>query len=252
MAIQNTQEHIRKSDNYFLIAFGLINLFSFCLLLGSITFLTGHTLSAWQFPLALVLALFANYRLIRSLYKDEALSFFGKNSIVVLVIVGISMFIAGLFYDVSFDGQSYHMESVYQLGKNWNPIVTELPDSVNLTEIDYVNHYPKGAEIPEAAIYSVTNKIEYGKAANFMLFAACFFLCLSFLYRINKFSTRKKIWISALFVFNPVTVGELISYYVDGQLAILSLCFLLVAAFIHDGCEKISSFFVVFYYHSFL
>ena len=232
MAIQNTQEHIRKSDSYFLIAFGLINLFTFCLLLGSVTFLTGHTLSAWIFPLALASALFANYRLIRLLYKDEALSFFARNSIVILVIVGISMLIAGLFYDVSFDGQSYHMESVYQLGTNWNPVTTELPPSVNLSEIDYINHYPKGAEIPEAAIYAVTNKIEYGKSANVMLFVASFCLCLSFLYRINKFSTRKKIWISALFVFNPVTVGELMSYYVDGQVAILSLCFLLVGAFI--------------------
>jgi hypothetical protein len=232
MSTQNMQENNRKSDNYFLIAFALINLFAFCLLLGSITFLTGHTLSAWQFPLALALALFANFRIIKSLYKDQALAFFGRNSIIVLVIIGISIFIAGLFYDVSFDGQSYHMESVYQLGKNWNPIVTQLPDSVNLTEIDYVNHYPKGAEVPEAAIYAITHKIEYGKATNLMLFAACFFLCLALLYKLDKFSSRKKIWISVLFVFNPVTIGELISYYVDGQLAILALCFLLVAAFI--------------------
>jgi len=232
MITKSSQEHIRKSDACFFIAFGLINLFSFCLLLGSVTFLSGHTLSVWQFPLALVLALLVNYRLIKFLYKDEALPFFGTNSIIVLAIIGISIFVAGLFYDVSFDGQSYHMESVYQLGKKWNPIVTKLPASVNLSEIDYINHYPKGAEIPQAAIYAITNKIECGKATNLILFVACFFLCLAFLYRLNKFSTKKKIWISALFVFNPVAVGELISYYVDGQLAVLLLCFVLIGAFI--------------------
>ena len=243
------QENIRKSDNYFLISFALINLFAFCLVLGSITFLSGHTLSSWQFPVALLLALFANFRLIKILYKDQSLVFFGRNSVVVLIIVAVSIFVAGLFYDVSFDGQSYHMESVYQLGKGWNPITTELPDSVNRSEIDYVNHYPKGAELPQAAIYTITNKIEYGKATNFMLFAACFFLCLSFLYRIDKFSTRKKIWISALFVLNPVTVGELISYYVDGQLAALLLSFLLVARFPDGGPEAISYFpFIVHHY----
>ncbi|MBS1598703.1 MAG: hypothetical protein JST75_10810 [Bacteroidetes bacterium] len=234
----NKPENIRKSESYFLIAFALINLFAFCLILGSITFLTGHTLSAWQFPVALILALFVNFRLIKILYKDQAASFFGRNGIIVVAIVLVSVFLAGLFYDVSFDGQSYHMESVYQLGKTWNPITTELPDSVNRTEIDYVNHYPKGAEVPQAAIYAITNRIEYGKATNLMLFAACFFLCLSFLYRIDKFSFKKKMFISALFVLNPVMVGELISYYVDGQLAALALCFLVVSAFIFIEAKR--------------
>lgn len=238
MSTTNTQENIRKSENYFLIAFALINLFAFCLLFGSLTFLTGHILSSWQFPVSILIALLINYRIIKSRDKIHANAVFARSTLAILLIIIGSVFLASLFYDVSFDGQSYHMESVYQLGKSWNPVTTELPDSVNLTEIDYVNHYPKGAEVPEAAIYAITNKIEYGKATNLMLFAACFFLCLSFLYRVNKFSTRKKFWISALFVLNPVTVGELISYYVDGQLAILILCFLVVSVLIMTELES--------------
>ncbi|HTQ27777.1 MAG TPA: hypothetical protein VMI35_06600, partial [Puia sp.] len=80
--------------------------------------------------------------------------------------------------------------------------------------------------------YRLTHKIESGKSTNFMVLAACFFLCLAFLYRVNRFSFRKKIWISALFILSPITVGELISYYVDEQLYLWLLGYLITAYFI--------------------
>jgi len=239
MSTTNIEKNNSRSNNYFFIAFALINLLAFCLILSSITFLSRHTLSAWQFPVSIILSLLINFAWIRSIYKSQSTRFFATNSLIVLAVIAVSIFFASLFYDVSFDGQSYHMESIYQLGgRAWNPIVTELPDSVNRSEIDYINHYPKGAEVPQASIYAVTHKIEYGKATNLMLLVACFFLCLSLLYKLNKFSDRKKIWISVLFVFNPVTVGELISYYVDGQMATLALCFLIVALFIFIDIKR--------------
>jgi len=226
------QAHLRNSLYYFLIASGLVNMLCFSLLLGSATFLSGHTISSWQFPLAMVIAFFINYRAAGSLEKKEGLALFFRSSLVMIGVIIISLLLALFFYDVSFDGQSYHMESVYQLGTKWNPVVTQLPDSINLTEAIYVNHYPKGSEIPQSAIYHITQRIESGKATNLVLFAASFFLCLSFLYRQGQFSFRKKLWISALFTLSPVTVGEFISFYVDGQMASLLLCFLLLCSFL--------------------
>jgi hypothetical protein len=226
------QTHIKKSFYFFLIAFGLLNLLSFTLLLGTISFLFGQTISFWQFPLAFVLALLINFLAARSFEKKDLLPSFFRSSLAILAVIFFSIWLAVYFYDVSFDGQSYHMEAVYQLGTHWNPVARELPDSINLTEAIYVNHYPKGSEIPQSAIYHITNKIESGKGTNFIVLTACFFLCLSLLYRLNRFTFWKKIWISALFTLNPVTVGELISFYVDGQMAMLLLCYLLICYFV--------------------
>lgn len=225
------ESHLRKSNYYFLNSLGLINILSIVLLLGSFGFFAGSVVSSWQFPLAILLSLLINFQISRkSLPLDQKL--FLRSCLVILVVVIISILVAEFFYDVSFDGQSYHIESVYQLGTKWNPIRTQLPDTINQSQAIYVNHYPKGAEIPQSAIYTVTKRIESGKATNFMMLMAGFFLCLSFFFRINRFSFRKKLWLSALLVLNPVTTGELISYYVDGQVAILILCFIIACYFI--------------------
>jgi hypothetical protein len=227
------QANTRNSHLCFLTAFGLVNMLCFTLLLGSATFLSGHTLSSWQFPLGLAIALFLNYRAALSWEGGNGRRLFYRSCLAMIAISGLSLAVALFFYDVSFDGQSYHMESVYQLGTSWNPVKTELPDSINLTEAIYVNHYPKGSEIPQGAIYHLTGKIESGKATNLVLFGACFFLCLAYLYRQDRFSFRKKLWISALFTLSPVTMGELISFYVDGQMALLLLSLLILCALLY-------------------
>ncbi|HTQ26625.1 MAG TPA: hypothetical protein VMI35_00785, partial [Puia sp.] len=135
------QPHVRKSLFCFLIAFGLLNILCFALLLGTLSFLTGHTISSWQFPLALVIALFVNFRAARAFDPSDRLPFFFRSGAVIAAVIFFSILLALFFYDVSFDGQSYHMESVYQLGTGWNPVVKQLPDSINLTEAIYVNHY---------------------------------------------------------------------------------------------------------------
>ncbi|PWT72690.1 MAG: hypothetical protein C5B59_15135 [Bacteroidetes bacterium] len=224
--------HIRQSNFYFLSGLALINTLSITLLLGSFGFFTGSDVSSWQFPTAFLSSLLINLQISRrSIFLDRKP--FLISCLVILIVVIISVLVAEFFYDVSFDGQSYHIESVYQLGTKWNPLKTQLPDAINQSQAIYVNHYPKGAEIPQSAIYRITKRIESGKATNFMVLAAGFFLCLSFFFRINRFSLRKKLWLSALFVLNPVTVGELISYYVDGQLAVLVLCFIISAYLIY-------------------
>jgi hypothetical protein len=172
------------------------------------------------------------YRVSASIQKEAARPVFWKSVFLLVCVIVASIIVAEYFYDVSFDGQSYHMESVYQLGTTWNPTQRELPDSVNLTEAIYVNHYPKGSEIPQAAIYQVTHRLESGKATNLMLLAAAFFLCLAYLYRLNRHSFRQIVFISALFVLSPVTIGELISFYVDGEMSLLILAFLVLSCMV--------------------
>jgi hypothetical protein len=246
-----------QSNKYFLIAFGLLNILAFTLLLCAISFLAGLTISKWQFPLACLLALIANYRAAGFLTGGKGRQFFLKSVASVLILVlGLVLF-AGLFYDISFDGQWYHQETVYMLKQGSNPAYQKLSlpadeetgnDAVGwCTGIDRpvpnvaytnknpviikelnINNFSKGSEIIEAALYQLTNRIETAKAVNGMMLAASFFLCLSLFYKIDRIGARKKWLLAFLFSFNPVTLIQMNTFCVDGNLACTLLCLIAV------------------------
>jgi len=198
------------------------------LLVVTTGFFAGINVSQWQFPLSFLLTA-AVYFYTGKVYY-QTLSIYLQSLLTCILVIVISMIIAVNFYDVSYDGQSYHMEEIYQLKNGWNPTRELLPPSVNMAL--YINHYSKGVEIPQSALYSLTNRIETGKATNFILLAAAFCLTLSLLLNLGKLSAPKSVLLSLLAVLNPVAVNQLFSTYVDGQIAILLLCFFVTAIWV--------------------
>jgi len=195
------------------------------LLIVTLGFFIGLTVSKWQFPAGFLVASALYYFIAKEYCKD-----FGSYVSAVLIclaLIMISMAIATNFYDVSYDGQSYHMEEIYQLRKGWNPAKGELSSAVNMAI--YIDHYSKGVEIPQSTLYSITGHIETGKATNLILLAASFCLTLALLLSGNKLSVPKCIILSLFTALNPIAVNQLLTTYVDGQLAIMLLCFLVVA-----------------------
>jgi len=219
---------IKTGNTLFLTGLFFINLIAGILLLSSITFFCKGTIAAWQFPAAFVLALVVNYFAASKL--QAANGAFLKSFIIIVVVTAIALISASYFYDVSYDGQAYHQEAIYQLKNGWNPYYTMLPDSVN--QVLYINHYSKGVEIPQSAVYATLHHIEAGKATNIMLLIAAFCLTLSYLYRLGKLSTLKCVLLSLLITLNPIAVNQLLSYYVDGQLATLLLCLMIASLII--------------------
>jgi len=222
---------LHRSNWWFLIGFGLINTIVFSFVLLCLTFISGHGLAAWHFPLAFILALFLNYFASRQFFPGESFKVFLRTALIILVIILISIFIAGLFYDISSDGQMYHMESAIQMKAGWNPFKKELPPDLN--QAIWLNHYGKGVEDPQATIYALTNRLETTKSTNFILLAASYCLSMAFLKRLNRFSLRKNILFSTLLAFNPVTFYQLLNTYVDGQLASFLLCFIAIACLLY-------------------
>ncbi len=99
-----------------------------------------------------------------------------------------------MFYDISADGQMYHMETAIQMKAGWNPFKKELP--LELNQAIWLNHYGKGVENPQATIYALTNRLETTKATNFIMLAASFCLVMAFLIRLERFSFRKNLLFS--------------------------------------------------------
>ncbi len=222
---------LSRSNWWFLTGFGLVNTIVFSFVLLNLTFISGHGLAAWHFPIAFILALVLNYYAARHFFRGEFFPVFIRSSLIILTIIIISIFISGLFYDISSDGQMYHMESAIQMKAGWNPFKKELP--LELNQAIWLNHYGKGVEDPQATIYALTNRLETTKSTNFILLAASFCLSMAFLVRLDRFSFRKNMLFSTLLAFNPVTFYQLLNTYVDGQLSSFLLCFIAVACLLY-------------------
>lgn len=212
----------------FLVGCQLISTIAIVLIISSLCFFAGIGISNWQFPVSFALTGILYFYLGKDRYKDIVI-FFKSFSICVLVIIA-SIFIALSFYDISYDGQTYHMEIIALLKNGWNPTTTLLPEKNYLYL--YINHYPRAVELPESTIYSLVNRIEAGKATNLMLLVATVCLSLSYLLSLNKLSTIKSIILSLIITLNPVTVNQLLTTYVDGQMATLILCFFIMSLWV--------------------
>lgn len=221
------KDYKNQGDLCFAIGFGLINIISFTLIISSIGFFFGVVMSLWTFPLSVICAVIVNYKLSAAVAPEWKKAFFLRSVIAIVSISILSIFIAGLIYDTSADGLVYHQEAVYQLKNGWNPVYEILPDSVS--QAMWINHYPRGAEIPQSAIYSITNSIETGKATNLFLLFAGFFLTTAALLKIKRLSIRHASLLSLLFTLNPVCINQIFTFYLDGQVSNLLLCFLAVS-----------------------
>ncbi|MFE5323583.1 hypothetical protein ACFQ88_33360 [Paenibacillus sp. NPDC056579] len=132
-------------------------------------------------------------------------------------------FISGYFYDLSYDGQAYHQESIIHLDNGWNPVYDE-PLNVPTGHSLWMNHYARASELAAAVLFKATGLLEHSKAINGLTIFASFFLSLSALLTLRPSSNSKAVLVALLLAFNPVSVYQALSYYVDGLLSSMLLC----------------------------
>jgi hypothetical protein len=149
-----------------------------------------------------------------------------------VIATGLAGTVSGWLYDFSGDGQWYHLPGIVALAEGWNPFrVPRLADWDLGFERDvgsaavYVQHYAKAVWIVAAAAYRATGALEAAKVFNFLWPMAAFFLVRGYLYRVG--AARGWANLLALTVaLNPVTLYQVPSFFLDGQLAIF--CTLLI------------------------
>lgn len=165
----------------------------------------------------------------------------GRNRIfkisLVLVLLMSSFFVCLLisrnFFDLSYDGQAYHQEAIIQLAQGWNPVYEQLTSPQCNDMNRWLNHYSKGVWFYATSIFQVTKDIESGKLFHFWLMIAALFVTLSFLLRFEMLSVSSAVLISFLVAFNPVSIYQSLSFYLDGQLMSLMIILLGVLGFIY-------------------
>lgn len=200
----------------------------FILLLASIGFVIGIPMTAITIWLAGIGTFAYAYMGTRHYFKEQTSKILPKVCAGFLILFMGFVYISGLFYDITYDGQVYHQEAVSKLADHWNPVHEYLtPERAHSAIL--LNHYAKGPWIYEGALYTATRQLEESKVFNFLLIVASFLLTLSAMQQKKRFSVKQSIIFSLLMALNPVSIYQTLSFYIDGQLASALLCLFALA-----------------------
>jgi hypothetical protein len=203
-------------------------------LFGLASLWVGGALSGIVWPIALTATLATLLALRFSKRSAPTSSDIVGISFVILVAAFTAL--AGAFYDVSFDGQTYHQEAVIQLSQGWNPFLGEISDLYLVKQRALeaaINFYPKAPWVIASVHQLFFENIEAGKVT-FWLYAASAFLCTYSLNRQNfGFARVVSIILALAVITNPIAISQSLSFYVDGHvyfLLIVTLTCLMNAA----------------------
>lgn len=193
------------------------------LLLCGFSWLVGWHITAFQFPIALILAFILSSKLE-----------YGKLIAIRPLLYGLVLilsfgFISWFFKDGSFDGNWYHQPGIYLMSKGWNPIYQHHSfDLMHDTSNMWIDHYAKGQETVCASIVALTGNIELGKTANFFLpISSLAFVILSLIRLFPSWSEKKVAVLSLIIAFPPIIWNMVATYYIDFilySIVILTLC----------------------------
>lgn len=201
-----------------LLVMSLVCVLFFSLMVSSLGFLVGLSMGRWVVLIVLGLW-FLSLGLICS-REGGGLKIIVKLALVSSVIVGGSLWVAGQFWDVSYDGRGYHMSTIRKLTEGWNPVKTEL--SIEATPgqpwWQWINVYPKGVEQVQTVANLATGNIETGKGINLVMAVVSFILLVSFLVRFRIVKGWQAAVIAGVVVMNPVAVTQWLTFYNDGVL----------------------------------
>jgi len=176
--------------------------------ISAITMLAGGRVGGWIFPLSLLLSAGAYIFPVDALPKARIRALLAVAGCVVLSIV-----MCAWLEDPSFDGNTYHQETIARLLGGWNPYRDGyVPSDMS----PWTRHYAKGLEIIASSIAAATGSIESGKAVNFLLLSATTFLLQPFLQRLSPALTRRsRIVLTVALVANPVAMSQMLTFYID-------------------------------------
>ncbi len=205
----------RSHQPLYAISVFLFLLPSIVLVLTHAAWFLGIELSGWIFIISLAISAG-----IIVLFEKQTLWTNITGLSVALILVWGSIYISGLFYDCSFDGQWYHQDAVILMSEGWNPIWDNLIADVDVSGLNanYVNHYPKASWAIQAVLFRLTGNIESGKSIQFFYWLSFMCLLTHFFRARLSFSWIKTVLLVLVVSTSTVSLGQVHSFYVDGLL----------------------------------
>jgi len=201
------------------------------MMIAALLFLANISVTAFHVWLAAGLAAGMAWLSAKMIQAERPGRLFAGALVAFCVIFAACFFVSGYFYDLSYDGQAYHQESIIHMNDGWNPVYDE-PLHVPTGNSMWMNHYARASELAAAVLFKATGLIEHSKAINGLAIFASFFLSLSALLTFKPEQTFRAAFVALLLAFNPVSVYQALSYYVDGLLSSMLLCMIALGCLI--------------------
>ena len=229
---------LRLANLSLVIGSALLIFISSILLVTSISFGLGYSISGIEIYLAIFITVLFVAWGARQYFTDSALKHFVAVLLFLAILFWIFLFVSGKFYDSSYDGQAYHQEAIIQLANGWNPFYEDVAPEIH-SEYQWINSVSKGSWVTAAALYRITGSIEQSKAFNFLLIFASLFISFSAALCFNKITIKTAAILSILLSFNPVSIYQSLSFYVDGQLSSLLISLASLAYLLFSRWDKV-------------
>jgi hypothetical protein len=189
------------------------------LLISSMLFVSGIVISRFHIPVAALMAAGFGWWAAAVYFPEHRTRAFGLAFGSSVIAVACFAVINRNIYDTSWDGQEYHAEAILQLMNGWNPFKDAVPQGV--ASPVKLRFYAKGSWIAAAALNTFIGSLEAGKALHLT------FMLVSWLFSFAAVSTlaglawRYKLMVSLVLAISPVSICQMFTYYVDGQLSSL-------------------------------
>ena len=184
----------------------------FAYIISVLGFMAGISLRGGVFPLGIAVAVVAANAVCRPVRADLT-----RGILVALGVIALSIIIATLTIDYSYDGLVYHQEIIAFLCNGWNPLRQAYPSGAGAETVSvWALHYAKGIEIAQASVVAFIGKIEAGKGVNFILTSGTAFIVFDFIRtRRSILSSGKVLLITIAAIANPVVCEQILTYYID-------------------------------------
>jgi len=195
------------------------------LLITTSGFLLGITVSRWHFLLAFFITVVLVWLFAKALFPDKKLKAFLVCLVFMAIAAFFSFIVSASVFDTAFDSQGYHQESMICMAEGWNPVYQSMIGDIQSKKLDeQVYITSKASAICAATIYKLTDSLEAGKAFNLLLIFSSFCLSFAAMLSLRKIPAQSAGFLSFLLAFNPVSIYQSMSYYVDGQMSSAIIC----------------------------
>ena len=204
------------------------------LLIATASFFARGGLGAWMFPAAVIISFVIGHTLCTK-YIDTPKSLL-RYYLYTTLSLAFALLSASLFYDNSFDGNTYHQGSIVDMIMGCNPIHT--PQYFSSL---WSRHYAKAIEIAASTISLFFNRIETGKAVNILIIEASIFITYGFLRRtFSHLASHRIVFLTLLLTLCPTVIRQAYIYYIDYTLYTFMLLVVISLITIYRNNDHIS------------
>ena len=177
--------------------------------LTSVLFLIGVGISNLHFLTSIIISAIVTYVINKKNTEEYSIKKVIVNWLISILIIFLSIMIANIFYDNTWDGNTYHKEMIGLMKNGMNPVYNENSGDV------WVQHYARAVETYAAVVYAFTGNIESGKSINILLMLMLGVQVFKFLKKKNVNNIISTL-IGLAVAVNPISLIQSTSYYVDG------------------------------------